>query len=149
MPGNHASGRVSGLVQLLPKVIDLKQDYVINTPPQVSTPRFPRSAQDAAGVQLVPDQTFMLNNLIDRLPNVASLQDKSAVLKGLNMPKVFRNWEGHLVTRARSFDASNYTDIARSLSALYRHAFSERPSLRFSLAPNEKPVWRVSGRPRS
>jgi hypothetical protein len=131
-------------VELLLKAIYLKQGYMINKPPKNSSLKFPFSAQDAADVQLVADNTFMLNDLIENLSKVVQLQDKDPTLNGLKIAKVFRNKEGHGVTSTHAFDASNYTDIASSLSALYRDAFGEKLSVRFSLAPNENAVWRVS-----
>ncbi|MDA2912939.1 hypothetical protein MYX77_03080 [Acidobacteriia bacterium AH_259_A11_L15] len=131
-------------VELLVKAVYLKHGYMINKPPKGSPLTFPFSAQDAAGVQLVADQTFMLNDLIENLPKVVQLQSKHSTLKGLKIAKVFRNKEGHGVTSAHAFDASNYTDIASSLSALYRDAFGEKLSVRFSMAPNESAVWRIS-----
>lgn len=131
-------------VELLLKAVYLKHGYVINKPPKGSPLKFPFSAQDATGVQLVPDQTFMLNELIENLPRIVQLQGKDSTLKGLRIARVFRNKEGHVVTRTHSFDGSNYTAIASSLSALYRDSFGERLSVRFSMAPNERAVWRVS-----
>jgi len=131
-------------VELLLKAIYLKHGYMINKPPNGSPLKFPFSAQDAVGVQLVADQTFMLNDLIENLFKVVQLQSKNATLKGLKIAKVFRNKEGHGVTSAHTFVASNYTDIAASLSALYREAFGEKLSVQFSMAPNENAVWRVS-----
>ena len=131
-------------VELLLKAIYLKRGYVINKPPKRSPLRFPFLANDAAGVQLLEDQTFKLNELIENLPNVVQLQNKDLTLKGLKIAKVFRNKEGHGVTSAHVFDASNYTDIASSLAQLYHDAFGEKLSVQFSLAPNEPAVWRVS-----
>ncbi len=131
-------------VELLLKAIYLKHGYMINKPPNGSLLKFPFSAQDAAGVQLVADQTFMLNDVIENLSKVVQLQSQNSTLKGLRIAKVFRNKEGHGVTNDHTFVASNYTDIAASLSALYRDAFGENLSVLFSMAPNENAVWRVS-----
>ena len=131
-------------VELLLKAIYLKQGYVINKPKKGSPLKFPFSANNAAGVRLVEDQTFMLNELIENLPKVAHLQNRDLTLRGLKIAKVFRNKEGHGVTGAHAFDASNYADIASSLVQLYHDAFEERLSVQFSLAPNEPAVWRVS-----
>lgn len=131
-------------VELLLKAIYLKQGYMINKPPKDSQLKFPFTAEDAAGIQLAADRTFMLNDLIENLSKVVQLQDKNLTLKGLKIAKVFRNKEGHGVTSTHTFDASNYTDIASSLSSLYRDAFSEKLSVRFSLAPNERAVWRIA-----
>lgn len=131
-------------VELLVKAIYLKQGYMINKPPRDSQKiDFPFSARDAGAVQLVADETFALNVLIENLPKVVQLQNKSVVLKGLKIAKVFRNKEGHGVTETHTFDASNYTDIATSLAELYRDAFSEKLSVRFSFVPNEKAIWRI------
>lgn len=130
-------------VELLVKAIYLKQGYMINKPPRDSQIDFPFSAHDAGAVQLVADETFALNVIIENLPKVVQLQNKSVVLKGLRIAKVFRNKEGHGVTETHTFDASNYTDIAISLAELYRDAFSEKLSVRFSFVPNEKAIWRI------
>ena len=131
-------------VELLLKATYLKHGYMINKPPNGSSLKFPFSAQDAAGVQLVADKTFMLNDLIGNLPKVVQLQSKNTTLKGLKIAQVFRNKEGHVVTGAHTFVASNYTDIAASVSALYRDAFGEKLSVQFSMARNEDAFWRVS-----
>ena len=47
------------------------------------------------------------------------------------------------LTETHTFDASSYTDIATSLAELYRDAFSEKLSVRFSFVPNEKAIWRI------
>jgi hypothetical protein len=130
-------------VELLLKAIYLKQGYCINKPSRGSSLVFPFSAKDAAGKELLDDQTVMLNDLIQHLPNVVHLRNKELTLKGLKIAKVFRNKEGHGVTCTHVFVASNYTDIASSLATLYQDAFGEKLSVRFSLAPNEAALWRV------
>jgi hypothetical protein len=65
-------------------------------------------------------------------------------LKGLNIAKVFRNKEGHVVTRAHDFDRANYRDIQVSLVLLYEQAFQERLAVRFSVEPDEPASWKVS-----
>jgi hypothetical protein len=130
-------------VELLLKAIYLKQGYMINTPPKGSPLKFPFLVQDAAGFELVADQTAKFNDLIQNLPKVVQLQNENTVLKGLKIAKVFRNKEGHVVTGAHAFDASNYTDIASSLSMLYLDAFGETARIRFSMTPKERAIWRV------
>jgi hypothetical protein len=131
-------------VELLLKAVYLKHGYMINRPQNARRLKFPFLAQDAAGVDLITDQTFLLNDLIENLSKVIQLQHKDLTLKGLKIAKVFRNKEGHGVTTTHTFIASNYTDIAASLSSIYRIAFGEILSVRFSMAPSEKAVWRVS-----
>lgn len=131
-------------VELLLKAIYLKQGYAINRPPKDSPLKFPFLANDADGVPLADDKTVMLNDLIEKLSIVVPLQDKALTLRGLKIAKVFRNKEGHGVTNTHVFDPTNYTDIASSLVDLYRDAFGERLSVQFSLAPDERAVWRIS-----
>jgi hypothetical protein len=133
--------------ELLLKAIYLKLGYVINKAPEHSPLKFPFFAKDAAGVPLVEDKTVMLNDLIQKLSTVVKpLQNKNSTLKGLKIAMVFRNKEGHGVTSTHVFDPTNYTDIASSLVDLYRDAFGEKLSVRFSLAPDEPAVWRISRR---
>lgn len=136
-------------VELLLKAIYLKYGYRINKPKDKSSFTFPFLIQDVADTELLADETFTLNDLIENLHKVIDLRNKELTKKGLRVAKVFRNKEGHVVTEAHRFDASNYTDIASSLVALYAEAFSERLAVRFSLTPNEKALWKVSHLPRS
>lgn len=131
-------------VELLLKAIYLKQGYAINRPPKDSPLKFPFLAKDAESIQLVDDKTVMLNVLIEKLQIVVPLQNKASTLRGLKIAKVFRNKEGHGITSSHVFDPTNYTDIASSLIDLYRDAFGEKLSVQFSLAPDERAVWRIS-----
>lgn len=132
-------------VELLLKAIYLKHGYAINKPLTDRSLKFPFLAKDTNGAQLSKDKTAMINDLIENLHIVVvSLQNKNSTLKGLRIAKVFRNKEGHGVTSTHEFDPTNYTDIASSLIDLYRDAFGEKLSVRFSLTPDEPAVWRVS-----
>ncbi|SRR5258706_104002 len=131
-------------VELLLKAVYLKHGYLINRPPQGSALTFPYKAEDALDTQLVTDKTCMLSQLIENLPEIVSLKSEATTIRGLKIAKVFRNKEGHCVTRAHQFDASNYVDIASSLSTVYRDAFGERLLIKFSVAPREVAKWRVS-----
>ena len=132
-------------IELLLKAIYLKNGYVINRlgKPASATLRLPFTFAQATGWRLLEDKTFMLSELIDPLKKVIQLDNSRAVLRGLKIAKVFRNKEGHTVTSQHAFNASNYRDIESALSELYRHAFTEMITVRFSLAPNEKPLWRI------
>lgn len=131
-------------VELLLKAIYLKKGYCINKPSRRISLTFPFLAGQAAGKQLLDDQTFMLYELIQHLPKIVKLRNKELTSKGLHIARVFRNKEGHVVTSTHAFDASNYTDIATSLTNLYQDAFGENLSVRFSFAPNEVALWKVS-----
>lgn len=91
--------------------------------------------------------TVKLSQLIDLLPKHAELSDKSAEIKGLQIAKVFRNKEGHIVTRSHHYEASNYADIEKSLILLYRDLFHEDLSLQFSVEKNELPIWFLANAP--
>jgi hypothetical protein len=131
-------------VELLLKAVYLKQGYAINRPQTGHVLKFPFLAQDAAGVRLVDDKTFMLHDLISHLPGVLPLSEKVVTIRGLSIAKVFRNKEGHTVTDLHLFDATNYRDIASALVALYRDAFAQTLSVTFSVVRNERAVWRLS-----
>jgi hypothetical protein len=132
-------------IELLLKAVYLKNGYCINKPRDASgTLRFPFHHVHAIGTTLVDDKTFQLNELLQHLSVVLQMQNQDVTLKGLKIAKVFRNKEGHGVTASHAFDASNYRDIERSLVELYRDAFAEKLSVRFSLAPNEFALWRIS-----
>ena len=131
-------------VELMLKAVYLRNGYCINKPEGRSSLKFPFTEHSAAGAPLADDRTFELNKLIQHLHEITSLQNKVLTIKGLKIAKVFRNKEGHGVTAAHAFFASNYQDIESSLVELYRDAFSERLSVHFSLGPRDKAVWRVS-----
>lgn len=132
--------------ELLLKAIYLHRGYRINRPAGESALKFPFLARDAVGAHLAADQTFMLDKLIENLPKIVPLRDERGTLRGLKIAKVFRNKEGHGVTPFHTFDASNYSDIAYSLSALYRDAFGEKLSVRFSVTANDRAIWELSRR---
>jgi hypothetical protein len=91
------------------------------------------------------DQTYMLDDLINKLKAVPALHGLTADgVRGLKIAKVFRNKEGHGVLPKQQYDASHYRDIEASLASLYAQAFGETLNLRFSLEPNEKGVWEIA-----
>ncbi len=132
-------------VELLLKAVYLKNGYCINKPQDASRKlKFPFQQDHAIGTTLIDDKTFELNELLQHLSVVLKMQNQDVTLKGLKIAKVFRNKEGHGVTASHAFDASNYRDIEKSLVELYREAFVEKLSVRFSLTPDELPLWRIS-----
>jgi len=133
--------------ELLVKALYLKNGYAINKPRRNQALQFPLKLSAANPSQLDEDQTFLFDNLICRLEKVTSLESGEAVLNGLKIAKVFRNKEAHLVTSKHDFDSSNYRDIETSLKELYRIGFDESLVVRFSLAPNEQPLWAISRLP--
>ena len=130
-------------VELLLKSVYLKHGFLINRAPKDANLTFPFTSKAATNVDLNPDQTYMMNDLVEKLPRAISLKRKTLTLTGLRIAKVFRNKEGHVVTRHHSFDPTNYHDIANALSALYEDAFGEKLKVQFSMAPNEPCAWEI------
>jgi hypothetical protein len=132
--------------ELLLKAAYLKNGYAINKPAAKSTLVFPFTLKSVATakVKLTETETFMLNDLIEHFHQVIQLPHPGVVRKGLRIAKVFRNKEGHVVTSAHTFDQSNYRDIEASLTLIYRVAFGQTLTVRFSVAPNEKAAWTAS-----
>lgn len=128
--------------ELLLKALYLRNDFAINKPRNPPDFRFPIPLRQARDADLLEDNTYTLNELIDGLPKLG--RHFSAFLLGLKIAKVFRNKEGHVVTPQHTFVRAHYTDIERALTGIYECGFSERLTVRFSLAPNEKAVWRVT-----
>jgi hypothetical protein len=131
-------------VELLLKSIYLKRGFVINRTTQGNAPPFPFTIADVPADSLDPSQTFMLNDLIQKLPTVVQLQDRSTTVNGLRIAKVFRNKEGHCVTASHAFNAQDYVDIAESLRLLYQDAFNQELTVRFSMAHGERAAWHLA-----
>jgi hypothetical protein len=133
--------------ELLLKAIYLKGGYCINKPPKHCALTIPFKPAEAAGVNLDAADTFTLNQLIDGLKKVVTLQKSTIVTDGLKIAKVFRSKEGHVVTSAHAFDPKNFRAIEKALISLYEDAFHECLSVRFSVAPHEKAVWKTTPQP--
>lgn len=129
-------------VELLLKSVYLKRGYPVNKPKNAGQLKFPFPSADAAGVALSEDSTYQLNDLIQHINKVVDFKNPAVAIKGMRIAKVFRNKEGHGVTAVHTFQASNYRDIEASLVEIYRDAFSENLSVRFSLEPGEKAQWK-------
>jgi len=131
-------------IELLLKALYLKNGYAINKPERENkTLKMPFKLDEATASQLVEAETFSLDKLIDQIERVLHLNNRVSVVRGLKIAKVFRNKEGHSVTALHAFDASNYVDIETSLRELYLVGFHETLTVRFSLASNEQPRWRI------
>lgn len=130
-------------VELLLKAVYLKHGYAINKLAQHGQLAFPFTFQQAAAEPLLADKTFMLNDLVEHLPKVVQLSEKAVTVQGLTIAKVFRNKEGHTVTATHAFDASNYSDIASAIVALYNDAFGQKLALQFAVARNQSCVWKL------
>lgn len=131
--------------ELLIKAAYLKSGYAINKlQDSASGPKCPYRLADVEPQQLNPYDTFTLAQLTDQLRKVLPLSSPTSVLEGLRVAKVFRNKEGHVVTRTHRFDPSSYQAIERALVEIYSCAFGEDLSVRFAVAHGERGTWRVS-----
>ena len=131
-------------VELLLKAVYLKWGHGINTLSGkarlydlASLTADPKDKPDA-------DSTLNLNFLIDNLPKVITLTNSYSTLKGLKLAKVFRNKEGHVVTRNHKYVPGTYRAIEGALVELYQDAFSENLEVNFSIGTGEKALWRTS-----
>jgi hypothetical protein len=132
--------------ELLLKSIYLKSDYGINKPlsrDAGSKLKLPFKLAEVAQDQLDPNDTFTLSQLIEQLSKVLHLPDTDILLDGLRIAKVFRNKEGHVVTKSHVFVPSNYRAIETALIEVYARAFDEKLTVHFSIADGEKDAWRV------
>jgi hypothetical protein len=131
--------------ELLLKAVYLKAGYCINKPrDRRARVRFPFTRRQASGVPLNPAETYQLDQLITQLKNITNLPKPDVVLRGLKIAKVFRNKEGHVVTRAHKYDRSSYRAIEVALTELYLRAFQEKLVVRFSVGHKERGAWRVA-----
>jgi hypothetical protein len=131
-------------VELLLKAVYLKNGYSINKRQEdKSTRGFPFTIQHARSIAMELSDSYTLSALVDNLSKVLRLKDEQRALKGLRIAKVFRNKEGHLVTRIHEFDVANYRDIEASLVLLYEQAFAERLEVRISFKEGEEAKWSV------
>jgi hypothetical protein len=88
-------------------------------------------------------QTYMFNELIQKLDQILPPASLHSVNRGLQIARVFRNKEGHVVLPTHNFDSSNYRDIERALVTLYSRGFQETLVVRFSVAAGEKAAWTI------
>ncbi len=136
-------------VELLLKAVYLRKGYCINTLVDGDgSLQWPYTAEQVktSGFTPNPDETQKLNDCIQKFTeDILKLGgDRGAVLEGFKTAKVYRNKEGHIVAPKHDYVPLDYRSIASALTILYRHAFNETLELHFSLAPHEKPIFRVS-----
>jgi hypothetical protein len=128
--------------ELLLKAYFLRAGFRINRPTEGSR-GIPLLIDQTTPEQFSSDDTLSLNVIHQQLHRPGHLPSLKKIRDGFCIAKVFRNKEGHVVTSQHSFDPSNYRDIEAALVSLYVEGFSERLSVRFSVAPGEKAVWKV------
>lgn len=127
-------------VELLLKALYLRNGFAINKLRDAKALPFPTPLSQASNNDLVDERTYTLNELIDGLPKVG--QQFTDFLRGLKIAKVYRNKEGHVVTAHHQFVRSHYADVESALVGIYERGFAECLSVQFSLAPNERAIWK-------
>lgn len=130
--------------ELLLKAIYLRAGFAINKPQKGIDIKQPFKLEDVNESQLVSDNTFTLNQLIDNLTKVIQIAKPDETLQGLKIAKVFRNKEGHVVTSSHIYDPINYRAIEKSLIELYACVFNEVLNVQFSIEVNEIGKWHVA-----
>lgn len=135
-------------MELLLKSVYLRHGFAINKAPRgaAGVPPFPFTPAQAiaAGIVLDPNETYMLNDLIQCLHRVPAIGALGPLEPGLRIAKVFRNKEGHVVVRAHNFDAQEYREIETALVGVYARGFGQTLRVTISMEPHEKAVWKLS-----
>ena len=130
--------------EFLVKAIYLKTGYCINKPQDPrATVKLPFTLVDAAECPLKAHDTFTLDQLSGHFKQIIQLTNPRVVMDGLSIARIFRNKEGHVVTRKHKFDPSSYRTIEAALVEIYANAFQKQLKVRFSLEDNEKAAWCV------
>lgn len=132
-------------VELLLKAYYLNAGYYINTIKKNGTHKFPVKFVDADEFEFNEDKTIKLSDLVQHLPS--PLKNDDMTMRGLQIAKVFRNKEGHSVTRTHVFDPNDYTDIASALVRVYKYLFGQNLRVHFSVEPNEESIWILKNAP--
>lgn len=132
--------------ELLVKAVYLKSGYCINKPrDKKAGSKVPIKLEGVALGDLDPNDTFKFSVLIDQLKTLPETLKQGVVSKGLNIAKVYRNKEGHVVTHKHKFDRESYAAIEAAIVEIYAAIFRQELKIKFSLQPNEKGIWQVAG----
>jgi len=132
--------------ELLLKSLFLKNGYCIN---RVSKNKEPKINKPTLFSEIIDEKildksnTFTLNKLIENILDIVSTENVNGFKKGLNIAKVFRNKEGHVVTLWHTADRQNYTDIENSIIEIYSKGFNEKLDFKISFLDNEQPVFKL------
>jgi hypothetical protein len=125
--------------ELILKAYFLKEGYIINKPKDNKVHRGSfHPLGSIADADLHQDDTFSLGNLLDNLHRVSAFPNQAVAKKALLILKVFRNKEGHVVTRKHAYDPSIYRTIEDGLRVFYDEGFSESLTINISMESREK-----------
>ena len=124
--------------ELLIKSYYLKDGYMINLVKEKNKNmrNFPfLQTEDKEKFQI--NNTFTLNDLIENLGKTKEFKEIDIIKEGFRIAKVFRNKEGHVVTKNHLYESTDYDKIENALVAFYKEAFLEELSIRFSFEHGE------------
>ena len=112
--------------ELLIKAFYLKEGWMINLVKNKKNnmANFPFSQKEIKK-NFHEDNTFTLNDLIQNLGKVKKFKNRALIDEGLRIAKVFRNKEGHMVTKQHKYNKNDYSKIESSLVQFYKEAFNE------------------------
>ena len=135
-------------IELLLKAIYLKNGYGINTEPvQGRQDKYePYKINTSNEDNYNKYSTCTLNLLIQNITNgnVLEVNLPQDIIRGLLIAKVFRNKEGHIVTREHIFDPENYTDIENTIIYLYENYFNQKLDFQISMESNEVSKFNIN-----
>ena len=124
--------------ELLMKAFYLKRGYIINSPKDTKAHtgvcHLLGSIPDA---ELKDHDTFSFNALVENMHHIATFDNQEDIKTGLIILRIFRNKEGHVVTRRHAYNPSFYRAIETALVYFYEHGFSERLTMHISMEQRE------------
>ena len=88
-------------------------------------------------------ETFTMNLQIQNFNKIVDFEDWKTIEKGLNIAKVFRNKEGHVVSLYHDYDNTNYSDIEYSIISIYKKIFNRKLEFKISMETNDNGLFRI------
>lgn len=126
--------------ELLIKACYLKEGYYINRTEKNRLIKF----EDNEESNLIDKtETFTMNLLIQNFNKIVDFEDWKTIEKGLNIAKVFRNKEGHVVSLYHDYDNTNYSDIEYSIISIYKKIFNRKLEFKISMETNDNGLFRI------
>lgn len=129
--------------ELLVKAFLLKNGYGINTPKHGTW-----RAQKIGNLpvnQFEASNTVTLNAILQEIETerVTEFAKSPQIIRGLKIAKVFRNKEGHVVTKRHEYNPENYSDIEIALQDFYRLYFEEKLDFQISMESNQQGRFQI------
>jgi hypothetical protein len=126
--------------ELLIKACYLKKGYIINKTQNKKLTKF----SEIENKNLIDEkETFTMNQLIQNFNKIENFDDWKTIEKGLNIAKVFRNKEGHVVSLYHNYNLTNYEDIETSIISIYKKIFNRKLEFKISMESNVNGIFLV------